>query len=236
MSTIENNVTAKNFRLRAEDKNTLSQKGSMYVGTGNKSSEDPTVCETVAIQPVNFSPDGRYVLTNNPNPDEQGGLMWHDIVDTINEDSLSNIAYAESARTAEYAKGGENKGTIEERLTNLGFKEGSITLSGAIASSSVVQNKITRQGNYCLFNLDLSGVNISVDYQNPKFIGNLSSNFLPLETYYGSCYVSTDDTTDPFLLKISETGDVYLMESGTSSATISNLQAIGLGYEAKPLS
>ena len=73
MSTIENNVTAKNFRLRAEDKNALSQKGSMYVGTGNKSSEDPTVCETVAIQPVNFSPDGRYVLTNNPNPDEQGG-------------------------------------------------------------------------------------------------------------------------------------------------------------------
>ena len=55
-----------------------------------------------------------------------GGLMWHDIIDTINEDSLSNIAYAESARTAEYAKGGENKGTIEERLTNLGFKEGEI--------------------------------------------------------------------------------------------------------------
>lgn len=36
MSTIENNVTAKEFRQRTEDKNTLSQKGSLYVGTGNK--------------------------------------------------------------------------------------------------------------------------------------------------------------------------------------------------------
>lgn len=184
MSTIENNVTAKNFRLRAEDKNTLSQKGSMYVGTGNKSSEDPTVCETVAIQPVNFSPDGRYVLTNNPNPDEQGGgLMWHDIVDAINEDSLSNIAYAESAMTAEYAKGGENKGTIEERLTNLGFKEGVVENLAATAST----NFIKRQGNYVFGELTFADDTAIV---NKNLYGVIPEIFRPKQeqgiTVYGS--------------------------------------------------
>ena len=254
MSTIENNVTAKEFRERVEDKNTLDKKGTLYVGTGGRNTEEPNAYKTVATPP----PEENSVLVKDDT--QEGGLGWKNIVDAVNaaaekpqgEQLPSDVPHIiERAYIASCYKSGVSEysyfsGTfseinskisdIEKRLMNLGFKEGSITLSGAIASSSVVQNKITRQGNYCLFNLDLSGVNISVDYQNPKFIGNLSSNFLPLETYYGNCYVSTDDTTDPFLLKISETGDVYLMESGTSSATISNLQAIGLGYEAKPLS
>ena len=96
MSTIENNVTAKNFRLRAEDKNTLSQKGSMYVGTGNKSSEDPTVCETVATT----LPEENSVLVKDDT--QIGGLGWKNIVDVINDaGSVNNAHKAELSERTE---------------------------------------------------------------------------------------------------------------------------------------
>ena len=49
---------------------------------------------------------------------------------------------------AEYASTDTSKGTIEERLTNLGFKSGNITN----ADGDVV-GTITRQGNYVLANI-----------------------------------------------------------------------------------
>lgn len=254
MSTIGNNVTAKDFRERAEDKNTLYQKGTLYVGTGGGNTGGTNAYETVAT-PL---PEENSVLVKDDA--QEGGLGWKNIVDAVNaaaekpqgEQLPSDVPHIiERAYIASCYKSGASEysyfsGTfseinskisnIEERLTNLGFKEGSISLSGAIASSSVVQNKITRQGNYCLLNLNLSEVNISVDYRNPTLIGNLPSNFLPLESYYGNCYADSVNATDRFYLTISKTGDVYLNIGGTSSGTISSLEAVGLGYEAKPLS
>lgn len=254
MSTIENNVTAQEFRERAEDKNTLSKKRSLYVGTGNKISENPVVYETVAIEaPDPDSVGGRPVLTNDSDPNNKSGLRWYDVVDLINSES-GNVV--ELANTASYAQGAEDKGTIdnrfinidnrfinvdnkisdiEERLTNLGFKEGSVSLLGTIVSASVSQNKITRQGNYCLFNLSLTDVGISVDYRNPTYIGKLSSDFLPLNYYKGNCGVNSTDAGSGYFLTISKAGEVYLNTGTSTGATVSSLDAVGLGYEAKPI-
>lgn len=114
MSTIENNVTAKEFRQRTEDKNTLSQKGSLYVGTGNKTSEDPVVYETVAITP----PEENCVLTKDST--QEGGLGWKNIIDVVNsstneeEDKVIDLC-----QNAIYPSGGDpNLGSIEARLEN----------------------------------------------------------------------------------------------------------------------
>lgn len=113
MGTIENNVTAKKFRLRAEDKNTLSQKGSMYVGTGNKSSEDPTVCETVATTP----PEENCVLTKDST--QIGGLGWKNIIDVVNSSTNEKDKVVDLCQNAIYPSGGDpNLGSIEVRLKN----------------------------------------------------------------------------------------------------------------------
>ena len=62
------------------------------------------------------------------------------------------------ANTAVYASSDTSKGTIEERLTKLGFRQGSINLSSIVTAT---ENKVTRQGNYVIGNLNISELNIS---------------------------------------------------------------------------
>lgn len=54
-----------------------------------------------------------------------------------------------------------NKGTIEQRLTNLGFKQGSVILGENITAT---HNELTRQGNYVLGNVILNMIN----YREPE--------------------------------------------------------------------
>ena len=68
--TIPNNIAARAFRMSTENKNLLSAKGAMYVGTGEfknvtvtTSTNDSVtykIYETVAIEPPEA--DGTYVL------------------------------------------------------------------------------------------------------------------------------------------------------------------------------
>ena len=56
---------------------------------------------------------------------------------------------ADTATVATYASADKSKGTIEERLTALGFKEGTVTLS-ALLDGTVTKNYIRRQGRYVM--------------------------------------------------------------------------------------
>lgn len=62
---------------------------------------------------------------------------------------ITSNGFTKTVPQATYASEDISKGTIEERLTNLGFKQGNITINDNVGS--VVP--ITRQGNYvnCLF-------------------------------------------------------------------------------------
>lgn len=113
MSTIENNVTAKEFRQRTEDKNALSEKGSLYVGTGNKTSENPVVYETVATTP----PEKNCVLTKDST--QIGGLGWKNIIDVVNSSANEENKVVYLCQNAIYPSGGDpNLGSIEVRLKN----------------------------------------------------------------------------------------------------------------------
>lgn len=59
------------------------------------------------------------------------------------------LLFAYVANIARYASGDRSKGTIEERLTKLGFKEGVASIDGATATI----NTLKKQGKYCIFNL-----------------------------------------------------------------------------------
>lgn len=89
-----------------------------------------------------------------------------------------------NANIATYASSDYSKGTIEERLTNLGFKQGSFIVENQSSSSvddngepyatvllNISVNEIKRQGNYCIANLK-----VDFDTQaNPNYTGGSSS-------------------------------------------------------------
>lgn len=77
-----------------------------------------------------------------------------------------------------------SKGTIEQRLTNLGFREGVVSFDSRVATPSNIGYTLKRQGNYVLFHLDI--VNLSVDFANEPegyvtdfVLGTLPENFRP---------------------------------------------------------
>lgn len=160
------------------------------------------------------------------------------------ENSIKEIKEGTSiplkAKIAEYASEDTTKGTIEERLTRLGFKEGSVTLSSGTATT----NKITRQGNYCILNVSTT---LEVMIKNGTLnIGSIDNNFIPknkVQTYC-KCIIATSGTLATF--------DVYCIANIDTNGviTLSNfdygnyelgIQVIAeqititsFGYEATP--
>ena len=108
MSQIPYGITFEEFRRRIEDKNTLTQKGALYVGTGNSESytrpdgETETIYETDALNPPT---EANQVLISDTSA-EGKGLKYQNIVEAVNEattDSLkvNNAVNADNATSAD---------------------------------------------------------------------------------------------------------------------------------------
>lgn len=150
-----------------------------------------------------------------------------------------------------------NKGTVEERLTALGFREGSITLASGITAST---NVIKRQGNYVIGKVEFSpAVAITSFLGTPVDIGDVPEYFRPkvrehisyrtevstqmsIRTTTGSgsgslTSTSSDSVTVDIDGKIVGSGSASWNPSNTklSGSTAIKLKSISFGYEANPL-
>ena len=156
-----------------------------------------------------------------------------------NAEGLYDNLIPRSASIAEYgvyASLDTSKGTIEERLTKLGKKEGSIT-----SSYSTTQNELYRQGNYVIGVFKAIG-NFDL-YTSDRIIGNISEPFRPSTTQ--EFLVGLVDSPTPLTglavakCSISTSGVVTLdpinfhYPSGSSSRNMT--LEINFGYEANPL-
>ena len=72
MSTIQNGITYSKFRRSCEDKNTLTRKGSLYIGTGETEDE---VYKTAELLPPSESESERKFLVS----DASGNTRWDDL-------------------------------------------------------------------------------------------------------------------------------------------------------------
>lgn len=152
-----------------------------------------------------------------------------------------------------------SKGTVEERLTKLGFKEGSVSLSSGITATT---NRVTRQGNYVkgyvAFSSGIGLINyfgaqtVKIGTLSEEFRHNKENNF---GIGYDSVVTVTANTfaTGSALEEVGATvsANVYITPSGTiyaqgvlswnGSAQKLNLSAgiritsIEFSYEASPL-
>ena len=132
-----------------------------------------------------------------------------------------------------------SKGTVEERLTRLGFRSGSVTMTVGTASS---QN-IRRQGNYCLFDLTATTVGIKIEESTTINLAQLSAGFYPTSeitayakyTYGGGLsgtgYVKVTLTTDG-IVKLSA---FSVVSGGGGSVKVTGVEIKSVGYEAKPI-
>ena len=145
-----------------------------------------------------------------------------------------------------------SKGTIEERLTNLGFKQGAFipnnnykgTSSGINYELQSISGQLTRQGNYVIGNVEwviklINPAPLSlIDFQS-GVIGYVPNNFIPendinipiILFYYEYDSSSTFPTEKTYRtnITIKSNGEIYIPSSWHSYSPIT------LGYEAKPL-
>ena len=157
--------------------------------------------------------------------------------------NATNATSATAATRATYASTDTSKGTIEQRLTNLGFKSGSISLS----FGSATVNSVKRQGNYVVGNLEGSwtgtAAGASSQYATQDTvvtIGTLvSANFKPKTNQtIGAQHTAAVGaySANAVFGNISTLGvvTVTLRVIGTSSRTY-QITGLNFGFEANPL-
>ena len=153
-------------------------------------------------------------------------------------------------KIAQYASDDESKGTIEDRLTRLGFKEGRITEWSTVVSTEQGVNNIKRQGNYCILNwwirpADIVTGDIWLNTQSVG-IGTIPAEFSPLEEDKEViCFAQVDldvglSYCEVALKKNPDDGRfaVFLQKLrvyGNLQQKIQRVNLVNFGYEAKPL-
>lgn len=128
------------------------------------------------------------------------------------------------------------KGTVEERLTNLGFKQGSFSISLKTgAAPQITTNSIIRQGNYCIGSFDIGLVGIGVQTYIDDYNVIIPEAFRPLTDTTITCFQTRGGISgigyDTAILKT--TGEVVF--SGLD-ASLNTATAINIGWEAAPIS
>lgn len=138
-----------------------------------------------------------------------------------------------------------SKGTIEERLTALGFKEGSVALK--YTPTTIIKNEIKRQGNYVIINIDIEYDTAVLIGSGaiPHVIGTIPSEFCPKEDVLAPCrcyFLLGNDapsTSQQYFkakdsLRISTDGTVSLYYPNVTQKKIYDFSA-NVGYEAAPI-
>lgn len=152
------------------------------------------------------------------------------VSDTINDVELTEIfeddnKTVKNATIALYASSDTSKGTIEERLTNLGFKQSSITLESGFTAGV---NSLLRYGNVTLLNLTLTtgrtyGMNVSSSgyvYSSQILVGIIPEDFRP-----------NVETTYPVIISLNSQGSASsLSGAGIDFFTYSQARITKTGY------
>lgn len=169
-----------------------------------------------------------------------------DSIDSLGDsiDSLK-LAYKSGKLAVKYAKyafgGDDSKGTIEERLTKLGFKSGVITFAGESYGSVEYQNTenngIYRQGNYVFCRIKIENKPIKLQ---ENIFGVIPETFRPKkETYFTICATSDNFNYGGLLCRVDSSGYVAQINSfGAVNDWIAfglNNTYIEFGYEAQPI-
>lgn len=172
---------------------------------------------------------------------EKGTVTAAKATDAVNANYAGSAANAASAnfsttaQIAQYASADTSKGTIEERLTALGFKEGAVS---PVTDSTAYINYLCRQGNYVL------GTFTGYYKNGYTMLGTIPEAFRPNKsvTLYGAvhgyCYETAlggiENIGAPVEVKVDPNGDFYISNTLTETTSLNPQNVyISFGYDIK---
>lgn len=180
---------------------------------------------------------------------ENGSVTVAKATDATNANyaaSAGNAAtanFATTAKIAQYASADTKKGTIEERLTKLGFKEGVVTpVVDSAENVTVTNNVIQRQGNYVIGQFIAVGQFYAyTDTETNAYIlpiGTVPKEFIPAttKTFYG--YVKSINTSpagayiSSGAIEITPTGVMRFANELVKSGCAVTEVCVSFGYDA----
>lgn len=296
-SVIANGLEAKKMRHKIENKDLLSQKGALYVGTGNTTSTGAAV--TTSIAPNSETDDGKVLIANSTanegwqigkitasniedgavsptklnlqsdyavktltvhatdSLDEQfakytnTGIEYAGINDSFNTlvyptelpDTTGTVAtkeqiengdiIAKGARIAQYASEDTSKGTIEERLTSLGFRTGSLEIlaDNSGRKPSVDLNLIRKEGNVVTIYYSGEKGRASLDSSSLRqdIVGKIPSEFWPSTASIQEITELSSVASNLSLLKFN---NEWYLQSSSTTANINEIFAYNLKQES----
>ena len=158
--------------------------------------------------------------------------------DTYNNLIIQQAQNATNATYATYASIDTSKGTIEERLTKLGFRTGVFGVTPSSTGSimfTVTKNVINRQGNYCIASLEFTYGGSGSGVLNVPTI-TVPTEFLPLaDTTFNVLIGDTTFDIENWTITIKTTGEVLYNKNPGTSTFFNGLSLLNVGYEAAPL-
>ena len=149
------------------------------------------------------------------------------------------------ATIASYASEDTSKGTIEERLTNLGFKQGNIGILGG-PTVTTNANKVTRQGDYVIANFDVQFTNklnaneAVITYLFINGVG-IVKNYEDLKGHVAIFYNNEGEETTHQIVKEFSFDSNYSIQIPhplyplTTNVKVSRIRILNFGYRAEPL-
>lgn len=174
---------------------------------------------------INKIKNGTYDLPSAKNVSET--INGKNISDILEDDGLT-VKNSTNATYCQYASQDTSKGTIEERLTNLGFKQGVADYSNLeIGNASV--NSLKKQGKYVIFNFE---ANCNIEAGNFKYI-TIPTEFMPKEAIKIPVIYTSSNTTGNQAMTASiviESGNISFM-AYINTGDIQSLKILNVGWE-----
>lgn len=161
------------------------------------------------------------------------------VLASTNPDTYDNliIQQAQNATYATYASTNTSKGTIEERLTKLGFRTGVFGVTPSSTGNlmyTVTKNVINRQGNYCIASLEFTYESGTGALNVPTI--TVPTEFLPLaDTTFNILIGDTSFNVENWTITIKTTGEVLYNKNPGTSTFFNGFSLLNVGYEAAPL-
>lgn len=135
-----------------------------------------------------------------------------------------------------------SKGTIEERLTRLGFKSGALTFYGTsyAPNNETAANStqgLFRQGNYVVGKLKIDKRISLINSNRDVLIGIIPENFRPVKEEIVTCYGKDNyEQGGCVIVKINPNGSVSFVNNSFPSASFTGTSwIVNFGYEAPPI-
>lgn len=147
MSTIADKSTFVNFRERCEDKNTLNQKGTMYVGTG-KTTDALGDGTKVSVTVATPQPEENALLVKDDSM--EGGVNWKSVAEVLNDaNAAGQITTAKVSEYSNKAESSDNATNVKETIQNIEvatfFKQKILELVYPVGSIYISVNEVSPQ-------------------------------------------------------------------------------------------